>query len=385
MSAAASATGPIEAAVPPEGATPPARRREPFWDNARFACLVLVVLGHALTRLTSESDAALALYLVVYAFHIPALAVISGYFSKSGAPDNRQMARVLTDIVVPYIIFQAIWTVVKWLVEGQANPDPTQPSWTLWFLLALAIFRLLLPYLSLLQWPLVWTFAIAIIVGYLPDIDSTLSLSRALGLLPFFMLGWWLREHDIVHRLRLLSERPWWVPAIAATLLVAAAVAASVWAPLWREVNLNEWFFYRETYASLGADQWWAGAVRIGIMVVALLLGAAFLALIPRGQQFWTGFGQYTLYIYLLHSFVLYPLRESGLLRALEPMWVWLPVLVVGSVALSMALATRPVRVVFRPLVEPRPSWLFADPTLAAREGRKVDPTGSRRDGSAPA
>lgn len=382
MSAAASFTGPTEAAAPPGRATPPTRRREPFWDNARFACLVLVVLGHALTRLTSESDAALALYLVVYAFHIPALAIISGYFSKSGAPDNRQMARVLTDIVVPYIIFQTIWTVVKWLVEGQANPDPTQPSWTLWFLLALAVFRLLLPYLSLLRWPLAWTFAIAIIVGYLPHIDSTLSLSRALGLLPFFMLGWWLKEHDIVHRLRLLRERPWWVPAVAVVLLVAAAVAASVWAPLWREVNLNEWFFYRETYASLGADQWWAGAVRVGLIAVALVLSAAFLALIPRGQQWWTSFGQYTLYIYLLHSFVLYPLRESGLLRQLEPMWLWLPVLVVGSVILSMALATRPVRTIFRPLVEPRPSWLFADRTLAARETRQIDPTGSKRGGA---
>ncbi len=86
------------------------------------------------------------------------------------------------------------------------EPESHQPSWTLWFLLALGIFRLVLPYLALLRWPLLWTVAISIGAGYLPNIDSTLSLSRTLGLLPFFALGWWLREHDIVERLRLLAS-----------------------------------------------------------------------------------------------------------------------------------------------------------------------------------
>jgi hypothetical protein len=43
------------------------------------------------------------------------------------------------------------------------------------------------------------------------------------------------------------------------------------------------------------------------------------------------------------------------------------------------------VRRVFRPIVEPRPAWLFADRSLAAREGRRNDPTGSRRPRDAPA
>ncbi|WP_240747282.1 hypothetical protein [Microbacterium sp. K24] len=49
------------------------------------------------------------------------------------------------------------------------------------------------------------------------------------------------------------------------------------------------------------------------------------------------------------------------------------------SVVVALALATKPVRWLFRPLVEPRPKWLFTDPALASREGRRNDPTGSRR------
>jgi peptidoglycan/LPS O-acetylase OafA/YrhL len=85
------------------------------------------------------------------------------------------------------------------------------------------------------------------------------------------------------------------------------------------------------------------------------------------------------MYVYLLHSFVLYPFRESGVLRDAEPTWLWLPLVVVASILIALGLATAPVRRVFRPLVEPRPAWLFRDPGLAGREGRRNDPTGSRR------
>jgi fucose 4-O-acetylase-like acetyltransferase len=360
------------------------RRRVPFWDNARFACIVLVVAGHAMQRLIYDSDVALSVYLFVYAFHMPAFAIISGYFSKSGALGRRQMARVITDILLPYLIFETLWTVTKWLVEGQANPNPTKPSWTLWFLLALGIFRLVLPYLALLRWPLLWTAVISIGVGYLPNVDSTLSLSRTLGLLFFFTLGWWLREHDIVARAHLLGRRPWWVFAAAGGVIVAAAATAWLFVDVWREMDLRSWLFYEDSYASLGGVDWWAGGVRIALIAVALILSAAFFVLVPRSATWWTHFGKYTMYVYLLHSFVLYPFRESGVLRGLDPTWFWLPVVLVAAVLIALALATKPVRTVFRPLVEPRWPWLFVDPTLAGAEGHRDDPTGSRRPAGVP-
>ncbi|MCC4909726.1 acyltransferase family protein [Microbacterium sp. cx-59] len=357
------------------------RRRVPFWDNARFACVALVVFGHAAQRLIYDSDAALSVYLVVYAFHIPAFALISGYFSKSGALGRRQMARVITDILLPYVIFETLWTVTKWLVEGEASINPTRPSWTLWFLLALGIFRLVLPYLALLRWPLLWAAIVSVGVGYLPNVDSTLSLSRTLGLLFFFTLGWWLREHDIVARWRLLGRRPWWLFTAAAGVLVTAALIAWIFIDQWRAVDLRTWLFYEDAYADLGGVQWWAGGLRIALMLIALVMSAAFFVLVPRSNTWWTHFGQYTMYVYLLHSFVLYPFRESGVLRNLEPAVFWIPAIAIASVLIALGLATAPVRRVFRPLVEPRWPWLFADPALAGAEGHRSDPTGSRRPG----
>jgi len=339
----------------------PAKVRVPFWDNARFACIVLVVLGHAVQRLTYDSDAALTLYLVVYAFHMPALAVISGYFSKSAPPGAGQMRRVFTDILLPYVIFEVLWTLTKWLVEGSANPNPTKPSWTLWFLLALGIFRLVLPYLALLRWPLLCAVVVSVGSGYLPNIDSTLSLSRTFGLLAFFTFGWWLREHDVVARFRLLDRRPWWAVLAAIGVFAGAIAVAWSFSEAWREMNLRTWMFYDDAYAVLGGTEWWAGGIRILLMAVAVVLMTAFFLLLPWRHTWWTHFGQYTMYVYLLHSFVLYPFRESGVLRGLDPTWLWLPVVCIGAVLVALALATTPVRTVFRPLVEPRADWLFAD------------------------
>lgn len=349
-------------------ATAPARaQRVPFWDNARFACIVLVVLGHAIQRLTAESDAAYALYLLIYAFHMPAFAIISGYFSRSEAPGAKQMARVLTDIVIPYVVFDALWGLFEWALTGRGDPNLTKPAWTLWFLLALAIFRLVLPYLALLKWPLLWSVVISISAGYLPNLDSTFSLARALGLLPFFTLGWWLREHDIVARWNLLRPRTWPLVTAAVVLLAGAFAAAWAFGDTWRGLRTASWMYYRDPYAALGGVEWWSGGVRIALMLLAVLLTAALLVLVPRGEHRWTRFGTYTMYIYLLHTFVLWPLREYGVIAALAPDWLWLPLLAIGSVALCFALGSKPVRRVFRPLVEPRPAWLFADPKLIAR------------------
>lgn len=362
------------------GAIARPRRRVPFWDNARYACIVLVVLGHAVQRLTYDSSIAMALYLAIYAFHMPAFAIVAGYFSKSAPPTRKQMARVITDILVPYVIFELLWTLTKWLVEGQeVQPNLTTPSWTLWFLLALGIFRLVLPYLALLRWPLVWSVLISVGAGYLSNVDSTFSLSRTLGFLPFFVLGWWLREHDLVNRFRLIDFRPWWLRAIAVLIFAVGAFAAWNWVDLWESINLNKWFFYNDTYVDLGGDAWWSGGIRLLLIAIGLVLSAAFFVLIPRGRYWWTKFGQYTMYVYLLHSFVLYPFRESGILRDAEPTWVWLPALILLSVLIALLLATRPVRWLVRPLVEPRARWLFSDARLSADVSRRNDPTGSRR------
>jgi len=355
------------------------RVRVPFWDNARFLCVSLVVIGHAIQRLTADSDNALIVYLFVYAFHMPAFAIISGYFSKPGAPGERQMRKVITDIVVPYVIMESIWTLVKWLAKGSTDVNPTQPSWTLWFLLALGIFRLVLPYLSLLRWPLLWAVVLSVGVGYFSNVDSTFSLSRTIGILPFFVLGWKLKEWGLVELWRGAERLLWWVRAGAVATFGVWLICVVVFIDQFRAMKLQQWFFYDDSYESLGGDPWWSGVLRLGFILLAVVLSAAFFALVPRSDTWMTRLGQATMYVYLLHSFVLYPLRETGLLQGEHASGAWLGGMILAGAAISIVLASDPVRRFFRPIIEPRPHWLFLrDDALPRRESR-TDPTGARR------
>jgi fucose 4-O-acetylase-like acetyltransferase len=353
--------------------------RIPFWDNARFACIVLVVMGHAIQRQTLDSDNALTLYLFFYAFHMPAFAIISGFFSKASPPSTRQMRRVLTDFVLPYVIFETVWGLVQFIVEGYPAFNPTEPSWTLWFLLALAIFRLVLPYLVLVRWPLAWAVLLSVGVGYLSNVDSTFSLSRAIGILPFFVLGWQLRQWKVVDRWRDLGAAVWGWRALALAVLSAWLVAVALNIQTFRGMHLQHWFFYDDSYRDIGAAEWWAGLLRLGLILLAAVLSAAFFVLIPRRETLFSAFGQATMYVYLLHSFVLYPLRESGVLRDDHASATWLLTMIFASLAISIVLASPFVRRLFRPLVEPKPNWLFRVADERPRESR-TDAVGARRD-----
>ena len=269
---------------------PSGKVRVPYWDNARFACIVLVVMGHATQRLTSDSNNAYLVYLFIYGFHMPAFAVISGYFSKAEPPGVRQMRRVVTDIIVPYLIMQAIWSLVQFLVEGNRSVNLTEPHWTLWF-----------------------------------------------------------------------------------------AVAA-IWIADFKRIQFHLWFFYDDSFSDLGGQGPWAGALRVAVLAIGVVLSAAFLLLIPRRQTWFTAFGQATMYVYLLHSFVLYPIRESGVLKDDHASGIWLVSILVASVGIAILLSSPPIRRIFRPVVEPRLDWLFRRHDLRATSPQRVDPTGSRRD-----
>lgn len=333
--------------------------RVALWDNARFVAVTLVVMGHAVQRLTSHSDSALVVYLFIYGFHIPAFAIISGYFSKSTPPTLKQLKRLLSDLVVPYVIFEAIWSVIQFLVTGHNDFNLTTASWTLWFLLALATFRLVLPYLALLRWPLVWAVALSVAVGYFSNVGSTFSLSRTIGLLPFFVLGWKLREWGIGDRWVAARGSVRWVRGGAVLILAAWVGVIVIFLAPFRKIDLQHWLFFRDPYSEIADGQWWAGLVRLGFIVLAVALSAAFLALVPRRRTWITDLGQATMYVYLLHTFVLYPVRESGILAHAQPANLWLVGMIIAAVAISLALASPIVHRIFRPLVEPRLRWLY--------------------------
>lgn len=352
-------TGSLEAQLTHPVAAVKPRTRTPYWDNARFAAIVLVIVGHATLKLISASDIAYSLYLFVYVFQVPAFVLISGYFAKATPPGVPQLKRLFTDLVVPYLIFETIWSCIHWAISGTLKLDYTTAWWTLWFLLALCIWRVVLPYLVILRYPLLISILLSVGAGYLSSFDDTFSLARAVALLPFFVLGWKIRQSNLAERwLELRTAVVWRWRAAGIGLFVMLGLVTAVGIGEWRQLLLRRFLLYEESYASFGYDQWWAGAIRLGFIGLGIVCCFAFLALMPRGNTWFSSLGTRTMYIYLLHSLILYPIRQSGLLDHTSSVWV-----LVGMVVLSLAIASvlglPIVQRIFRPLVEPKLGWLF--------------------------
>ncbi|WP_241981151.1 acyltransferase family protein [Cryobacterium algoritolerans] len=335
------------------------KRRVPLWDNARWIAITLVVMGHAILKLINGSDVAYEAYLFIYAFHVPLFVAVSGYFARSGPLGTRQLHRLITDIVFPYVVFETIWTLLRWLLGGEFNLDYSSASWTLWFLISLLAWRLMLPFIVLLRYPLLISILISIGAGYIASIDGTFALSRTLGLLPFFVFGWKLRQWKLTARWLALGVGKVWRWRVAALTLFSALLGViTLNVDALRTLKIRQFLLYSEAYPTFGYDQLWAGGIRLGLMLLAFALIMAFLLLVPRSTTWFTALGSATMYIYLLHSFLLFPLRESGVLGGVQPAWV-LPALLLLSVLISVLLSLPIVKRLFRPVIEPRVRWLF--------------------------
>ena len=265
--------------------------------------------------------------------------------------------------MVPYVLFSAVWTVLVALVDGDARLDLSSPYWHLWFLVAVAVWRLVLPVIASLRYPVAVSLLVAVVAGYFHGVGYLYDGGRIFGMLPFFVLGWSLRGRDIPAAWRSVRAR-----TAAAVVLVAAPVLAFLDIDVVRALRLRQWAQMEDNYVDLGVTEWWAGLFRIGMFGVAVVLGCALLVLVPRGASRMTRWGAATMYVYLLHLIPLFLLRKLTDVQDRfdsAPMFALLVVLAVGW---SIALSSAPVRRVLRPLVEPRVEWLFAR-RAPAREG----------------
>ncbi|MFI9200354.1 acyltransferase family protein [Streptomyces sp. NPDC053048] len=354
MSPTASPVTVAPAPTPPVAAAGAPAGRDPFFDNAKYLAIVLVALGHAWQPLTYTSQAATALYYTVYAFHMPAFILISGYFSRSFDMSPAKVKRLITGVVVPYLIFEFGYTYFQHWAEDDAPPEPvslTNPWYLNWFLAALFVWRLTTPLWKVIRWPVPVACVIAVLAAVSPEVGNDFDLQRVLQFLPFFVLGLHMRrEHFELVRRR-------WV-RIAAVPVFAAAIAVAYWSP--PQLN-TEWFFHNDSAQGLHESAWTAPLVLLALFAVAAVLTACFLAWVPRRKMWFTALGGGTLYGFLLHGFLIKLSRWWEWYDAAD--WIRKPVgevlVTVLAIAMMTLLCTQPVRRVFRFVMEPRMEWAF--------------------------
>lgn len=339
-------TGPAPAPLPERGRSG-RTERDPYLDNAKLLLVTLVVVGH-LWELTRESALGSGLYDFLYLFHVPAFVMVTGYLSRSFDYSRRSLTRLLTTVLVPYLVFEGALAGFRVWVGGEDLEGLfADPHWPMWYLAALFLWRLATPVLTRVPHPL----GVAVVVCLLGGLTSgdVLDTARAMGLLPFFVMGLLARPEHL-GRLRQPANRLAGAIALAAAALLAPFIDGRL---------STEWLYWRSSYAELGVTFAEGVGIRLGMLAVCALLALAALSLVPASRQWFTPLGAATLVVYLVHGFPVKAAEYAGLagLADAHP----LPTVLVATVA-GMLLAT-----------------VLALPPVARRLTLVVDPVGSLR------
>ncbi len=272
--------------------------RDHYFDNVKGALITLVVIGHFLLPMERTRFVG-SLINVIYLFHMPMFALISGYFAKSVYQKGHYRTDKVVRLVWLYILFEIGVHVTENLAAGQPVTgciDFFHEDGAPWYLLAMVWWYLSIPCLTGLKPAAVMgiCLCLGIFGGYQDSLGDTLAMSRTLTFAPFFYGGYYWKREEV--------ER------FAGSRRRLAFAAAAVWIAMVTVLGTGGFLepyaniVYGMNYRRLAPEVYgWGGIVRIICYGAALIMILGMMAVIPRGKRWWTFLGQRTLQIYILH------------------------------------------------------------------------------------
>lgn len=177
-------------------------------DTLKGMLIILVVMGHVITRLDNVNLINHAVMGLIYIFHMPLFILISGYVTKHPSQQQpRDMWHGVWNIFVPLAVFQILLSARVQIYGGNFFVAMKGfPIGILWYLLSLICWRVMLYYTPrrLLHRP--WLYlGIALVASMLcglTHLGTFLSIQRTLNFYLFFLMGFYYRQGMI--------NNAWW-------------------------------------------------------------------------------------------------------------------------------------------------------------------------------
>lgn len=315
--------------------------------------VTVVVIGHALVLVLHE-QLSLHLYDFIYAWHIPAFVLVTGYLSRTFAWTRPKLWSLFCTIVVPYFIFEFVMLTFRHHYgdyDLDQGPMWLDPHWPMWYLSATFLWRMATPIL-VKHWSAIPLSVVASLCFATLDADWTnyLDLQRTIGFLPFFVLGLHLTPKH------LLVVRGRFTPVAGAAALVGLWLLADHsrdWLTS-HDAWPSRWLWFSEPYAAFGVDTGDAMWIRFRILMLGALGVFAVMSLVPRRRTWFTDMGAASLIVYLFHGFVVRRMEYAD-----YPEWaqahgewtIWLTIAI--AVVIAVVLAAPPVAKRLTWLVDP--------------------------------
>lgn len=256
------------------------KSREAQFCNLKLFLVYLVVYGHWIEPKIGDSQILLIQYKIIYLFHMPLFAFLSGLFLKKSDDCIRQIKKMLP----LYILLQTAAIAVN------AATDLFTPCWILWYLLS---------YCTWLTLGWLWfrvgnvkagyvcltaVILIGALAGYIPWLDRAFSGSRTVVFFPYFFAGLICRRE-----IQWQDYRRYGVLAFAAALCGVCMFVGHIPAA----------FLYQAEPFSAIENGF---AMRLLCYGLGGLFGFSFLTFMPGKRFPFTKAGGDTLPAYLLHG-----------------------------------------------------------------------------------
>lgn len=246
-------------------------------DNIKGFLILLVVFGHFL--IDYHSYLASFLLKIIYLFHMPFFAFISGFFSKKNSK--------VFYIIYIYLIINSFYMLFSYFTEGNLL-NFINPYYSMWYLLSLASWRLINKLLKreFSNKSLIISILIALIIGFFPKINNTLAISRTICFFPFFIYGNLYKKNNSNNK-QLHKNIIFIFFIIISTILISFNII---------NINMLLMYPYYSIYDIL---------LRIIIFITAISFINLFIKITPTNKiKLITRFGNNTLSIYLFHRII---------------------------------------------------------------------------------
>ena len=269
-------------------------KRDYSFDNMKVLLITLVVFGHALEEFGTTGKLGL-IRAVIYSFHMPLFIFISGYFSKSDAKPEK----LLKTTILPFIIFNTIWLFTQGTAINKINFF--KPIYVFWYLLSLFFWRVTVKYFDRVKGIVILAFIVGIYCGCIGEAERFFSISRTVSFFPYFILGYKFKKESI--------EKIRKVPKIYSLALIIAAFAVTVFLNI-SETMPVKMYELIQSYKATNLDNLHGMILRGTIYIIATIIIFALVNLMPDKEFPVTIYGQRTLCIYVLSSFVIIPIHR---------------------------------------------------------------------------
>ncbi|MBP1969810.1 fucose 4-O-acetylase-like acetyltransferase [Virgibacillus natechei] len=318
-------------------------KRNPFFDNARLLLIFLVVFGHIIQPFVDGSRGMNTLYMWIYTFHMPAFILLAGFFAK-GFGNKDYILNLAKKLVVPYILFQLLYSGFYFLIGQEGWQGLFYPHWSLWFLISLFSWHILLYWFKKIPVGLSIMIAIqlGLLVGYFGGIGHSFSISRTFVFFPFFLIGYFITEKQVMG---LKSKRV----KISSLIMMPALAAAIYYLPT---IDTG-WLLGSQSYGDLGLTAF-GGFARLIFYIIAGLMVISVLAWVPQRNSWFTSIGSRTLYIYLLHGFFIQAFRATDLFEVNHVFDVFGLAAISGVIV--FILSSKPLVGIAQPVIEGKAS-----------------------------